>query len=86
MKNLEAKYKGKKEFPGGTGDVKQKTLCGGEDIFFRIAHYFSFFCTRRQFSGQLILLSFKCPMQCKEFAVRVLTLQRLTELFTFHKL
>ena len=33
-KTLEAKYEAKLEFPGGTGDAKQKTFCGGSmDIF-----------------------------------------------------
>ena len=34
VKILEAKYKAKLEFPGGRGDVKQKTFRGGSmDIF-----------------------------------------------------
>ena len=29
VKILEAKYEAKLEFPGGMGNAKQKTLCGG---------------------------------------------------------
>ena len=37
VKILEAKYEAKLEFPGGTGDAKQKTLRGGSmDIFLEL--------------------------------------------------
>ena len=40
VKILEAKYEAKLEFPGGTGDAKQKTLRGGSmDIFWNCTMY-----------------------------------------------